>query len=72
MLLLFHVCSIFDAYVFSNEVLFALQDAPWSDANGADLPSGFGRVVLQSVSDVTYHSCIGNEINILGKLSLMV
>lgn len=53
------------AHVFSNEILFAFQNPPWSDAYCADLPSGFGRVVLQSVSDVTDHSCVMNAIDLL-------
>lgn len=45
----------FCTHIFANEVLLVLHDAPGGDADGADLPSGLGGVVFQSVSHMANH-----------------
>lgn len=43
-------------YIFANEVLLILYDAPRSDADSADLAPWLGGVVFQRITHMANHS----------------
>lgn len=48
-------------YIFSYKILLVLYYAPWSNANGADLPPWLWGMVFQCVTHVANHSCVTNK-----------
>lgn len=52
------ICLLPETYIFANKILLIFYDAPWSNANGADLSPWLGGVVFQCITHMTNHPCV--------------